>query len=563
MSLISSWRALIAGLVVSAGVALVPSGATAQDDRRVELDADASWLDVVNHHRLATGLPAVVHEPTWIPGLREQLDYLRLTPPELRTGTYANSHRQHPASPWATAEGEEAARSSNIGFGRTDREAVEGWLTAPFHAIGLLRPSWERTAFARDAESGRAIIDVLRGRDPSAPDRLVLFPADGTTTQLREFTGELPDPLDSCPGFRAPSGLPIIAMLPEAPTVGTTATVVLPDGRTLVPGPDLCVVTADSYRSSDPLHGATGRSILEGSNAVLVIPRAPLTDGTHTVSLTVPGVRSVGWSFGVDDVDERPTVAGSAVDGGAPHGEGYLLVDALGSVTSFGSAPATRPTESLVEATDIAATPSGAGAWVLRVDGTVDAHGTAPELPAVGPLGPGERATALSPTPGGDGYWIFTSSGRVLPVGAAESFGDVGHLALNGPILDAVATPSGRGYYLVASDGGVFAFGDAEFAGSMGGHPLNAPVRSLAPDPDGDGYWLVASDGGVFAFDAPFVGSMGGTPLNAPMVGIVARGGGYTMVAADGGVFSFGAPFLGSLGATGSARPIVAISPVG
>lgn len=72
------------------------------------------------------------------------------------------------------------------------------------------------------------MLDVLRGRDSASIGHPVLFPGDGVTTRLRDFTGEHPDPLESCPGFTEPSGLPIIALLPEAPTVGTTATVTLP-----------------------------------------------------------------------------------------------------------------------------------------------------------------------------------------------------------------------------------------------------------------------------------------------------------------------------------------------
>ncbi|MEM8903771.1 MAG: hypothetical protein AAGA17_18185 [Actinomycetota bacterium] len=562
MSLISPWRALTAVLVVALVALAAPPRSAAQDEPRIVLDEDASWLEVVNHHREAAGLSPVVDEPGWIDGLTEHLDYLRLTPERFLVGAYLNPHRQNPESPFATAAGTDAARSTNIGYGDTDREAIESWLRAPFHAIGLLRPGWQRTAFTRDLETGRALLDVVRGIDVDVEDRVVLFPADGVTTRLRDFDGELPDPLESCPGFTEPSGLPIIALLPGPPTPGTTASVTLPDGRVLTPGPDLCIVTADTYRSTDAVHGETGRRILDGANAVLVIPRLPLADGQHTVALSVPGVDSPTWSFGVAGVDSRAVVGGAAAPGWAGT-EGYLLVDSLGSVTAFGGAPAGRPTTEATEATDVAATPAGTGYWVLRADGRVEAHGTAPDLGGAGTLRAGERATALSPTPAGDGYWIFTSTGRAVPVGTATFLGDLSDVALNGPVLDAVATPSGLGYYLVASDGGVFAFGDAVFVGSMGGLPLNAPVRSLAPDPDGRGYWLVASDGGVFAFEAPFVGSMGGRPLNAPMVGIVSRGDGYTTVASDGGVFSFGAPFLGSLGASGSARPIVAISPVG
>jgi hypothetical protein len=186
-------------------------------------------------------------------------------------------------------------------------------------------------------------------------------------------------------------------------------------------------------------------------------------------------------------------------------------------------------------------------------------YGAAPVAPSPAPASAAGTFTGMAATPNGAGYWLVTSTGAVSPHGNAVNYGSMAGQPLAAPISHIVATPNGLGYWLVAADGGTFAFGDAGFYGSMGGQHLNAPVVDLAPTRDGGGYWLVAADGGIFAFgDAAFHGSMGGQRLNEPIVGISADNatGGYWEVATDGGIFAFGAPFLGSTGAIHLNSPV-------
>ena len=170
-------------------------------------------------------------------------------------------------------------------------------MTAPFHAIGILRPSLQRTAFGLLGSA--AGLDVIRGlASVPAPTAPIMFPGNGSITGLRSFGGEFPNPLDSCPGYTS-GGLPMVVLLPvDPPTTGVRASMVLPDGTTLGAA-DLCVVDEDTYVSADPIYGPTGRSILDSSNAVLIIPRRPLTAGRHAVVLTVPGQADVSWLFQV------------------------------------------------------------------------------------------------------------------------------------------------------------------------------------------------------------------------------------------------------------------------
>jgi hypothetical protein len=170
----------------------------------------------------------------------------------------------------------------------------------------------------------------------------------------------------------------------------------------------------------------------------------------------------------------------------------------------------------------------------------------------------------MAASPDGAGYWLVAADGGVFNYGTAGFFGSAGSIDLNAPIIGMASTPDGNGYWMVALDGGVFAFGDAGFFGSTGGIVLNHPIVGMASTPTGQGYWLVANDGGVFAFgDAGFFGSTGGVPLNNAIVGMAPTptGNGYWLVASDGGVFNFGdAPFLGSA-ADIDGDPIVGLAP--
>ncbi len=253
----------------------------------------------------------------------------------------------------------------------------------------------------------------------------------------------------------------------------------------------------------------------------------------------------------------------------------------LRPVSAAASGPATPPPDSVVPfgqtavganalsgpnapVVGMAATPDGAGYWMIGSDGGVFAYGDARFSGSAGSLALNAPVVGMAATPDGGGYWLVARDGGVFAYGDARFSGSAGSLALNAPVVGMAATPDGGGYWLVARDGGVFAYGDARFSGSAGSLALNAPVVGMAATPDGGGYWLVARDGGVFAYgDARFSGSAGSLALNAPVVGMAATpdGGGYWLAGGDGGVFAYGAAaFYGSLGGTAVPAPVVGMA---
>lgn len=229
------------------------------------------------------------------------LNYMSKTPENLLEG--ASAHSETPASPYYTPEGAKEAESSDLGGGDTNVEAIDNWLSAPFHAVGMLRPGLEKVAFARVQRTGNAGLDVISGLNEDASPKVVLFPGPGSTIDLAHYTGESPPPIDTCLAEHSganydSAGLPLIALLTEEPDPGLSATVTLPDrSRISSAGDDLCVVTASSFVTHDAIYGSTGKSILSSDKAVFLVPRVALVAGRYSVTISQPGQPDIAWSF--------------------------------------------------------------------------------------------------------------------------------------------------------------------------------------------------------------------------------------------------------------------------
>jgi hypothetical protein len=281
--------------------------------------------------------------------------------------------------------------------------------------------------------------------------------------------------------------------------------------------------------------------------------------------------RLIAWKFGSRDID--------------PHGaDPYRKTD--GTIRTFANicghrdvvstgCPGTGLYRRLPELRDLVAAELRRGLVGLRIlgaDGSLWGYGVSATFGTTADIGdvrrnvsPGVPVRSAAGTPSGGGAWVADVNGSVYSFGDAPFLGSMGGQRLNKPIVGMAGTPSGRGYWLTATDGGIFSFGDAKFHGSTGGMRLNQPILGMAPTPSGLGYWLAASDGGIFTFgDAKFYGSTGAIRLNQPITGMAATpsGKGYWLVARDGGIFSFGdAPFLGSVvGRAGFTAPATAMA---
>jgi len=274
--------AICSTLVVSASTSTTIAAGPADDD----------WLGIVNVYRSQSGLAPVAENPAWSNGATNHSCWMLLN---------GIAHDETPGSLGYTADGDLAGNSGNVAVSSsssaTTRSHIDLWMTGPFHAIGLLRPSLSQAAYGSCASppnptrtqwKSAATLDVVRGNNWGAAKLAtpVVFPGNGATTSLTRFIAETPDPRTFCGWGSQTVGLPLIAMMPANVTTAS-ATLVGPSG----PVPTCVLHKANT--------SGTASSILGGDNAVVVVPAAPLTTGTYTVSVGSNG-GNANWTFTVD-----------------------------------------------------------------------------------------------------------------------------------------------------------------------------------------------------------------------------------------------------------------------
>lgn len=341
---------------------------------------DEDWLTSVNHFRAQAGVGPVSENAG-------------LNAPAAAHSCYmvANgiSHDETPGKPGYTPEGAASGMRSNVAVSSsptaTDRSFVELWMAAPYHAIGVLRPGTTSMSYGscRNPDSSPwrsgATLDVVAGMTGAAVTSPIVWPGNGTRTDLNRFIAESPSPVTEC-GWTGAAGLPLVALLPEDAT-GAAAQLTGPDGAVVT----TCVLTAATSTNS------TAKAILGGDNAVVILPRTELATGTQSVVLTTPS-RTLNWTFTVDPAAADWSTGGGPAGGEieAPTGNGTIAVDGL----SAGFVP--LPPQRLAD--------SRSGAGVGRLAAGVPAP---VQITGVGPVPAGASAVSINLTavgPAADGY---------------------------------------------------------------------------------------------------------------------------------------------------------------
>ncbi|HKW08051.1 MAG TPA: CAP domain-containing protein, partial [Candidatus Dormibacteraeota bacterium] len=253
--------------------------------------ASGAWLTRLNAWRSNVGEIPLTENTTWSAGDYDHSVYM--------VKNNMVTHYETPGTPYYTTDGDTAARNGNIyvssSTATTDDQAIDWWMAAPFHELGMMDPRMQSTGFGsyREVKSGwdlGATLDTLRGNSfsPGSYANPVFFPGNGTTEPLTTYGGnEFPDPLQACPGYSAPTGLPLSIQV--GGNIATTAGSVHSFTGNGVPLAH-CVIDSNS-----PSVGSN----LTYRGAVVVIPQQPLQTGVkYVVSLTVNGV-PYSWSFSV------------------------------------------------------------------------------------------------------------------------------------------------------------------------------------------------------------------------------------------------------------------------
>ena len=278
--------------------------------------ASPGWLTRFNQWRGNTGTSPLTENTTWSAG-----DYshaLYMVKNDLVT------HYETPGVPYYTVDGDTAARNSNIfvssSTATTDDQAIDWWMGAPFHALGMMDPRLTTTGFGsyREVKSGwdmGAAVDVLRGNSFTGGSYPVYFPGNGTSEPLTSYSGnEFPDPLQACPGYSMPTGLPVFVQTGGNIATSAGAHSFTGNGVAL----DHCVIDSNSPSVGS---GLTYRG------AVVVIPRQPLQSGVrYTVAVTVNGT-PYAWSFTVGPFF---TITGVSPTYGPPAGGTTVTITGTG-----------------------------------------------------------------------------------------------------------------------------------------------------------------------------------------------------------------------------------------
>ena len=260
---------------------------------------ESSWLDRLNYYRATATLPPVVEEPALSGAVLQHARYI--------VNHDVIEHAQNARKRWATAEGAAAAAVSNLAASTRENEpdwwAVDLWMQAPFHALGILDPALTRVGFGiHHASNGKiqtaAGLDVIRGRSsPTGPVRYpIVWPADGSTVPLTSHEDEYPSPLTSCKGYSAPTGLPLIVQLGPGNGAPDVVGSVISDGETFL---EHCLFDERSYVNPNREQQALGRSILDARDAVVLIPRKPLRPGFRYRVIIEANRRRIDWTFAV------------------------------------------------------------------------------------------------------------------------------------------------------------------------------------------------------------------------------------------------------------------------
>ncbi len=285
-------------------IAAAPRPTPAGTPPPVTPPAATDWRSVLSYYRASARLPALSENTNWSVGAANHAHYM------VSNDVLANT--ENPATPWYSSAGATEAANSNLmlsdNVNSTDQQALDFWMAKPFHALGLLDPALLVTGFGSFREDGGpfdpyrmgAVMDVRQGLGaiPGSVSFPILWPGHNTTVYLTSYDGnEQPDPLTSCPGYSAPSGLPIIV---QAGPGGSTITVgahTIMQGNTSLPH---CAFTSTTYINAlDPALQSLGQQILAASDAVVLIPQQPLIYGqSYTVSIVVNG-QTLVWAFRV------------------------------------------------------------------------------------------------------------------------------------------------------------------------------------------------------------------------------------------------------------------------
>jgi hypothetical protein len=261
------------------------------------------WLGYVNYYRALADLPPVMENAAWSDGCQKHARYM------VTTNTIGHEFSDTPEGLTCAQNGVLVCATT---FDFTIKAAIEAWMQGSFHAVPIINPAVASMGFGsyRQAKSDPnayemcAALNVYSGwgSPPPSVSFPVKWPAGGKLLPLTRYdVGEQPDPLASCPaGYSRPTGVVLSLQLGAGGvTPNVTTTHLLAQGGAAL---EHCLFDETSYVHPNSSYQSVGRAILDIQDAILIIPRAPLTPGSvYTVSVDANG-QTHTWSFSVSSL---------------------------------------------------------------------------------------------------------------------------------------------------------------------------------------------------------------------------------------------------------------------
>jgi hypothetical protein len=297
----------------------------------------------LNYYRALAKLPPIVDDSVMSAGAYEHARYLVkngigggdivLEKRDLRFETPQDAFRfEVKGKPFYSEEGASAGRHSVIvtapAINLSGAEFVDRLMTMPFSGPIAMVPQFSTAGLGAYCDPGDcAIVIMYRFRleksvrialyDGPASDRFwnpglglipeetgrlrlpVEFPPDGATVALQSYRGpDYPDPLPSCPGYKAPTGSAISIQLGEGygpdGSLEVSSHLVSRDDAEI----ETCLITAASYQGRNDEETEGGKLELKLIGAAIIIPREPLAPGHYKVALKEAG-KLYEWGFTV------------------------------------------------------------------------------------------------------------------------------------------------------------------------------------------------------------------------------------------------------------------------
>jgi uncharacterized protein YkwD len=300
---------------VTAPAAAAPASLPTAEEVPGTTSTSSNWLTVLNGYRSRLKVPPVAEDPALSRGCLAHTKYLMTNYGQMMAhggSPGALFHQEDKSKRGYSPEGLKAAQASDVVYQPRNKmtqdqlmaQAIEWWISGPFHRPELLSPELMQAGFGQYCEGVGCVSALniasdsalaLPGGSPMAEP--IEVPPDGATVKAPRFGGEWPDPVSSCPGY-PPSAPAITLQLGlHVPAKITDASLTQTTGAAAGTKVDTCAYDSDGYTNPDGGAQASGREVLKSFGEVVMMVRDPLASGdTYRVAMTVNG-KPYTWSF--------------------------------------------------------------------------------------------------------------------------------------------------------------------------------------------------------------------------------------------------------------------------